>query len=87
MCSRKSTDQQSRGFGFSHSSYDPLGRDITFHDGKQICNNFNGVRGCIKPYCKYYHVCKQCKSTSHGRVNCNANKNAGNIQWKSGQKG
>jgi hypothetical protein len=49
---------------------DTFGRDISYHDGHQICNNYNWARGCVKPYCKYSHVCKQWKSTTHGKFNC-----------------
>ena len=26
---------------------DTFGRDISYHDGHQICNNYNWARGCI----------------------------------------
>ena len=46
------------------------GREILYYDGNQVCNNFNTTRGCSKPYCKYLHICKSCKSAEHNRVQC-----------------
>ena len=54
----------------SSKGSDTLGRDIVWHEGQQLCNNFNWARGCQKPYCKYLHVCKLCKAKSHGKFNC-----------------
>ena len=47
-------------------SQDRYSREISFHDGVQICNNYNQPRGCQKPYCRYVHVCRACKSHGHG---------------------
>lgn len=52
---------------------DKYGRDILVHDGMQIFNNFNQPKGCVKPYCRYAHVCKICKET-HGKFECSTNK-------------
>ena len=49
---------------------DTFGRDISYHDGRQVCNNFSWAGRCVKPYFKYSHVWKQCKSTTHGKFNC-----------------
>ena len=49
---------------------DTFGRDISYHDGCQVCNNYNWARECVKLYCKYSHVCKQCKSTTHEKFHC-----------------
>ena len=63
MCIKKS----SSGFGYRQA--DSLGRDIQFMEGTQNCKNFNRARGCSKPYSKYLHICKQCKSKSQGKFN------------------
>jgi len=67
MCPKK----VGSNFPVFSKTFDTLGRDISYHDGRQVCNNFNWARGCVKPYCQYSHVCKQCKSTTHGKFNCN----------------
>ena len=36
------------------------------HKGKEICNNFNGVKACINASCSFLHICKKCKKTGHG---------------------
>ncbi|XP_061171068.1 macrophage mannose receptor 1-like [Saccostrea echinata] len=62
---------------------DTLGREIVYHNGQQVYNNFNWVQGCSKPYCKYVHVCKQCKSKNHGRNQCpTKNKESSNTKPK-----
>ncbi|CAG2236160.1 unnamed protein product [Mytilus edulis] len=65
----------SRGYQNSkiQPTQDKYGRDIVVHDGIQICNNFNQPKGCVKPYCRYAHVCKICKKT-HGKFECSTNK-------------
>ena len=40
---------------------DSYGRNRLFHMGKEICNNFNGIRGCTAPRCNNLHVCTTCK--------------------------
>lgn len=40
---------------------DSYGRERVFHLNKEICNNFNGVRGCLAPRCNNSHVCLICK--------------------------
>ena len=47
MCPRKVESN----FPISSKTSDTLGRDTSYHDGHQICNNFNWARGCVKPYC------------------------------------
>ena len=61
----------------NYSSVDPrndiLGRSRVMFKGKEICNNFNGERGCIRPYCAFLHVCKRCRGSSHGESSCHPN--------------
>ena len=37
-----------------------------------ICHQFNGANGCSNAVekCKYKHICKKCKSSGHGKVDC-----------------
>ena len=37
-----------------------------------ICHRFNGAKGCsaTADKCKYKHICKKCKSSGHGKVDC-----------------
>ena len=61
----------------NYSSLDPwndvLGRSRVMVKGKEICNNFIGERGCIRPYCAFLHVCKRCKGSSQGESFCHPN--------------
>lgn len=70
MCQHKISHQNN----FTSKGSDSLGRDVSYHEGQQVCNNFNWSRGCSKPYCKYLHICKSCKSKSHGKFTCMSNK-------------
>ena len=49
---------------------DALGRPRVFMGNVEICNNFNGVRGCTRSPCGYMHACAQCKSTEHSKNEC-----------------
>ena len=44
--------------------------------GREICNNFNGARGCISPKCRNFHVCLLCKG-EHSKMSCSQAKNEG----------
>ncbi|CAG2231526.1 unnamed protein product [Mytilus edulis] len=70
MCQMKTSNQHAMSIANSSKGSDSLGRDIVWHEGQQLCNNFSWARGCQKPYCKYLHVCKLCKAKSHGKFNC-----------------
>jgi hypothetical protein len=46
-------------------------------DGKaggksDICHRFNGTNGCKSSAekCKYKHICKKCKQSGHGKIQC-----------------
>ncbi|XP_071142855.1 uncharacterized protein [Mytilus edulis] len=49
---------------------DKYGRPKYFQDGKEICNNFNSIRGCSKRTCSFSHVCTKCLSPGHSQVLC-----------------
>ena len=51
-------------------THDIYGRLKVMHNGKEICNNFNSVRGCINASCSFLHICKKCKKTGHGENSC-----------------
>ncbi|VDI01036.1 Hypothetical predicted protein [Mytilus galloprovincialis] len=57
-----------------NDSQDTYGRERVFHSGREICNNFNGHRGCILPRCRNAHVCLACKG-DHPKINCQQTKN------------
>ncbi|PJE77841.1 hypothetical protein CI610_03229 [invertebrate metagenome] len=46
------------------------GRPRLFQGNKEICNNFNGDRGCNASVCTKLHVCIACKSSDHSKNNC-----------------
>lgn len=66
----------------SRRAVDIHGRDVKFHDGEQICNNFHTSKGCSKPYCKYLHICQSCKS-NHPKIECNQTKTDARTKLKS----
>ena len=61
---------------FRDNNYrDVVGRDIVYRNNNQVCNNFNGFRGCLRQNCKYVQCCKACFSPTHGRAKCQLNGN------------
>jgi hypothetical protein len=52
---------------------DRYGWPRSFHDGKEICNNFNGNKGCTN--CTFAHVCARCRIGGHPQMNCHNNTN------------
>ncbi|VDI62308.1 Hypothetical predicted protein [Mytilus galloprovincialis] len=51
MCSvQQQNFQPQRNSNSSRNTPDSLGRDVIFVDGLPVCNNFNGFKGCTKPY-------------------------------------
>ena len=53
---------------------DMYGRAINSHQGNEICNNYNGERGCWRQRCNNLHVCAVCKQ-NHPKTQCRAAKN------------
>lgn len=53
---------------------DSYGRKRLYHAGKEICNNFNGTRGCQLSRCRNAHICLDCRG-EHARQNCTLAKN------------
>ena len=56
-----------RNFGTSKT--DTYGRPRVLFGGREICNNFNGEKGCNRPKCGNAHVCLQCKQ-DHPKTRC-----------------
>ena len=69
MCLSKKQKQQGRNTQ-EGVKQDKFGREIVYHNGAMICNNFNSSRGCNKRPCSFNQICKTCKSPSHGKVSC-----------------
>jgi hypothetical protein len=48
------------------------GKDGKPREKSDICNRFNGAKGCnsTAEKCKYRHVCKKCKQRGHGQMDC-----------------
>ena len=42
-------------------SFDTLGRKRLYHQGTELCNNFNGRQGCFRNNCKFLHACALCR--------------------------
>jgi hypothetical protein len=45
-----------------NSFTDRYGRPRFYYEGKEICNNFNGSKGCPRPNCTFAHICSKCKA-------------------------
>jgi hypothetical protein len=54
----------------STSELDMRGRKRIFHNGAELCNNFNALRGCTRAECAFAHICITCKSSKHGKDLC-----------------
>ena len=61
-----------------HPNFDKHGRTKMTHQSKEICNNFNAKVCAFKP-CHFLHVCKKCKSPSHGENKCEMQKSAASV--------
>ena len=62
---------KSKAIPIQDSSKDTFGRPRVFFKGREICNNFNGEKGCSRSVCPFEHICKKCKSSGHGQNSCN----------------
>ncbi|MEW8548788.1 MAG: hypothetical protein AB2693_35255 [Candidatus Thiodiazotropha sp.] len=63
---------------------DSYGRSRVTFKGKEICNNFNGEKGCTRSACAFEHICKKCKGPGHGQYTCHPQTVTGSGQSKSG---
>jgi hypothetical protein len=85
MCSEdvsKSTDDVKLVGRKQYQRKDKYDRQILYHEGVPICNNFNYSR-CALPYCRRAHVCSSCLSPKHGKSKCTertAEKTTSNIK-------
>ena len=61
--------EQIKGSGKYDATADKHGRPKVTYQGKEICNNFN-TKFCNFKGCPFLHVCKKCKSFSHGEFRC-----------------
>lgn len=52
---------------------DKQGRPRLFHNGQEMCNNFNQPKGCYRSLCNLFHVCASCHVKDHGSINCRKN--------------
>ena len=72
--------------GFKMSEQDTYGRERIFHRGREICNNFNGGKGCISHKCRNFHVCLLCRG-DHSKLACPSSKNDKQAPQKIGALG
>lgn len=63
---------------------DRYGRPRFYHEGKEICNNFNGFKGCPRPNCTFAHVCSKCKAASHSQNECARSGSSQSLSFKRG---
>ena len=59
---------------YPSSKSDSYGRQRVTYGGQEICNNFNGEKGCNRPRCNNLHVCLVCKK-DHPKIRCEDSKN------------
>lgn len=78
-----SNNQSGRYFVSQKYDQDSYGREKVFHMGREICNNFNGFRGCVSQKCRNYHVCIICKG-DHSKQSCTQAKNERSAPQKIG---
>lgn len=59
------------GLRYVNQTTDKRGRNRSFHNGREICNNFNTSDGC-KHFgrCTFLHICLKCRSSDHGQHTC-----------------
>ena len=65
---RSHKDNSQNAFS-QNQTIDMYGRLKRFFQGKEICNNFNGERGCVRPACNRAHVCFTCNK-EHSQLSC-----------------
>ena len=67
------SNRQSSPYSFaSNSRTDRYGRYSQFHNGKEICNDFNSPNGCNathKNFSRISHICRACKASTHAAFN------------------
>lgn len=68
-------DDKRQSHGLLNRSRDIKGRSRVTFQGKEICNNFNGQKGCLYARCQHLHICLICKK-DHPQHACSASKNS-----------
>lgn len=68
------SSRQTQGARSFISDQDTYGRERVFYMGREICNNFNGQKGCVNTRCKHAHICLLCKG-DHNKSMCQVSKN------------
>ncbi|CAC5384919.1 unnamed protein product [Mytilus coruscus] len=64
-------NSSSRSYSSSNlQSVDKQGRSRVFHEGREMCNNFNNPKGCYRKVCYLLHQCTKCRATGHGAATC-----------------
>lgn len=83
FCNQSSINVRNQ-FGLSRSpDQDTYGRERVYYLGREICNNFNGPKGCSNLRCRNSHVCIVCKA-DHPKLVCSQAKNDGQGPQKIG---
>ncbi|CAC5365159.1 unnamed protein product [Mytilus coruscus] len=64
-------NSSSRSYSSSNlQSVDKQGRSRVFHEGREMCNNFNNPIDCYRKVCYLLHQCTKCRGTGHGAATC-----------------
>jgi len=64
---------------------DRRGRTRIAHDGKEVCNNYNSLRGCVRSACSFAHTCNSC-FLNHTVFNCNKTSSSAHQKNNSGKR-
>ena len=83
FCPRILQENKSAFYGPASNNYsnkrsgssDSYGRQKYYMKGEEICNNFNGNKGCFRSRCNNLHVCIGCHG-SHPRSQCTKDKDS-----------
>ena len=68
---------------------DKYGRTRLYHNGKEICNNFNSTNGCTsthKNFERVMHLCSICKASTHSALECATFRYPGSKSQKPNQR-
>ena len=64
---------------------DRRGRARIVHDGKEVCNNYNSLKGCVRSACSFAHICNSC-FLSHTVFNCDKTSSSAHPKNNSGKR-
>ena len=64
---------------------DRRGRTRIVHDGKEVCNNYNSLKSCVRSACSFPHICNSC-FLNYTVFNCNKTSSSAHQKNNSGKR-